>query len=228
LLGLLSIMTVAAIVGLLVVRKRSGIELIVDVEPNPLRIRFWHTAGDNADCDALLAKLTNFSERANEVITYTIPKSHTWYRVRPFRAAIVKSVFFTALLLLPVQLIASYFEQPFANLFLAMPFVVYLGRYALEGSLLRFAPRGFREAVNSYHRDELKQAETHLKTVFEEEPDYLEGCLLSIQLCLERRDFTTAFKRCRQVAKSDPDLADDIAEEIWLFKRMHDRMGMAT
>jgi hypothetical protein len=227
-LGLMMALAAAALGGLVAARKRPAIDLTVESESAPLRIRFWHEPGEDAERDRLVERMQNLSARADEVIAYTIQKSHTWYRIRPFRAAIVKALFFTAILLLPVQIIATVFEQPWVNAALIMPAIVYIGRYALEASLLRFAPQGFREAVNSYHRDELKQAEKYLRTVFDNEPDYLEACLLSIQLSLERRDFGTAFKRCRQVAKSDPELADDIAEEIWLFKRMNDRMRPAT
>ncbi len=227
-IGLFLALAAAAVGGYIVARNRPAIELTADVEQSPVRIRFWHRPGENADRDRLVAQLTSLSERADEVIAYTIQKSHTWYRIRPLRAAVVKAVFFTALLVLPVQIIATMFSQPFANLALVLPAIAYIGRYVVETTLLRFAPQGFREAVHSYHRDEPKKAEKYLRTVFDAEPDYLEGCLLSIQLSLESRDFGTAFKRCRQVAKSDPDLADDIAEEIWLFKRMNDRMRPAT
>ncbi len=226
--GLFLALAATAIGGFIVARNRPAIELTANVEQAPMRIRFWHRPGEDADQDRLVAQLTNLTERADEMIAYTIQKSHTWYRIRPLRAAVVKAVFFTALLVLPVQVIATMFEQPFANLALVLPAIVYIGRHVLESTLLRFAPHGFREAVLSYHRDQPKQAEKYLRAVFDVEPDYLEGCLLAIQLALESRDFGTAFMRCRQVAKSDPELADDIAEEIWLFKRMNDRMRPAT
>jgi len=227
-IGLFMGLAAAAAGGYIVARNRPAVELSVDVEHSPIRIRFWHSPGESADQDRLVVGLTSMTERADEMIAYTIQKSHTWYRIRPIRAAIVKALFFTALLLLPIQVIATWFSQPLANLALILPAIIYIGRYILESTLLRFAPQGFREAVNSYHRDEPKKAEKYLRTVFDADPDYLEGCLLAIQLALESRDFGTAFKRCRQVAKSDPDLADDIAEEIWLFKRMNDRMRPAT
>jgi len=228
LVGLFMGLVAASVGGYIVARNRKAIELTADVEHAPLRIRFWYRPGESADHDRLVSQLTNMSERADEMIAYTIQKSHTWYRIRPLRAAFVKALFFTAVLLLPIQIIATMFNQPLANLALVLPAIVYIGRYALETTLLRFAPEGFRQAVHSYHQNKPKLAEKYLRTVFDVEPDYLEGCLLSIQLSLESRDFGTAFMRCRQVAKSDPDLADDIAEEIWLFKRMNDRMRPAT
>lgn len=226
-LGLFTLLVTAGIGGFVAGRNRPAVELTANLERAPLRIRFWHRHGEDRNQDQLVARLMSMTERADEIISYTIQNSHTWYRIRPLRAAIIKSVFFTAVLLLPVQVIAATFNQPLVNLVLVLPAIVYVGRYGLESMLLRFAPQGFRQAVLSYNRDEFSQAEKHLRTVFDAEPDYLEGCLLSIQLSLERRDFGTAFQRCRQVAKSDPDLADDIAEEIWLFKRMNDRMNPA-
>ena len=198
--------------------------LTVETEPPGLRIEFWHTPLQNPRLDTLLERLGNLRAHIEDVTPYPIQTSHTWYRLRPLRAVLLKGVLYSLVLYIPVSLIADYLDMHSLLLFLLLPPAFYGGHYALTALRNLGNPKSFRAAVRSYNKGEVNLADSYLRDTLATHPDHAESLLLSVYVNVEQRQFDRAFALCRKLAAFDQDHADDLTKEVWAIKRMHDRM----
>ncbi|MCC6491211.1 MAG: hypothetical protein IT364_27225 [Candidatus Hydrogenedentes bacterium] len=198
--------------------------LAVDTGHTGMRVEFWHTPAEDPKLDALLDRLSSLRERIEDVTQYPIHTSHTWYRMRPFRAVLLKGLTYSLVLYIPVSLIADYLDRHVLLLFLLLPPAFYGGHYALMALRNLGNPKSVRAAVRSYNKGEVGQADSFLRDTLAAHPDHAESLLLSVYVNVEQQQFDRAFAQCRKLAAFDRDHADDLVKEIWAIKRMHDRM----
>nr|MBX7258181.1 hypothetical protein [Candidatus Hydrogenedentota bacterium] len=205
-------------------RRRPAMLLWVNSEPAPQHIEFWRARKHDEDLETLMERLKELSSRIRDYTSFPLQTSHTWYRLRPLRALVIKGLMISVLLYAPVALLSEYINQPALMLFLLAPPGVYLARYLFEEVRSLSEPRAFRAAVRSYNRGEAARASALLRTVIAEHPRHIEALMLSAYADIELNDFPRAFELCRALAAADSELADEFVKEVWALKRMHDRM----
>lgn len=205
-------------------RRLPATLLWVNSEPAPQHIEFWGNDKQNADIERVMERLKELSSRIRDFTSFPLQTSHTWYRLRPLRAILIKGVMISVLLYAPVALLSEYIHQPMLMLFLLAPPGAYLSRYLFEEARSLAEPKAFRAAVRSYNRGEAARASALLRTVIAEHPRHIEALMLSAYADMELNDFPRAFELCRALAAADSELADEFVKEVWALKRMHDRM----
>ena len=206
-------------------RRQPTTLLRVDTAGEPIRIEFWHAPGKNATLDELMARIENVQAHVEDRVPYRIPMSHTRLRAKPLRIVLMWSAIITAALYMPVRLAAVWLDIPALNWVLLGPVVVYLGRYALGRALLRFTPDSYRHAVLSYERGDYEEAVDQFDDLEQTFPDRLEPLILMYQVYLARNDFDAAGRVCTRMDEYDPDLADELMQEVWGLRRIHERMS---
>ncbi len=200
--------------------------LTVETDPRSTQIEFWHLPTKTPELDRLLVRLGTVRARIEEVAPYPIQTSHSWYRLRPLRAVLAKGVLFSAILYVPVSLIAGYMEMPHLVFFLLLPPAFYGAQYGLMVVRSLGSPKSFRAAVRSYNRGEVGRADSLLSDTLAAYPNHPESLMLSVYVHVEQRQFDRAFDQCRKLAAVDQHHADDLVKEVWAIKRMYDRMEL--
>ena len=205
-------------------RRRPATLLWVNSEPRPQHIEFWRDGRPDHNLEPLIARLTELSMRIRDFTSFPLQTSHTWYRLRPMRAILMKGVVVSLLLYAPVALLSEYIKQPLLMLFLLAPPGAYVARYVVEELRSLGEPKAFRAAVRSYNRGEAARASALLRSVIAEHPRHIEALMLSAYADMELNDFPRAFELCRALSAADSELADEFVKEVWALKRMYDRM----
>jgi hypothetical protein len=206
------------------IRKRPTVLLTVDDGDRPWEIEFWHSPGGNMPLEQLIARLESLQDADEPSADYPVHMSYSSHKLKPVRIALTKTAWITALLVLPVAWAAWALSLPAVGLFLVAPLLWYLGRHAIARARTMFMPTALRLAGESLRRGDYAAAETHLA----ESPETIDTAMLTVYLRLEQRDFDKALKECQRVSRLNPDAGQDLMEEVWGYKRIHQRMGDET
>lgn len=230
--GFLVALAWAAVGLVLFLIPRPTTRFIADTEDWSVVLEFWHKLGRNPALDSLVASLRDRTRPVRRGFPFPVTLSHDWTVAYPIRATVLYVVglycsLWIALVIaeyalkfsgwdwqLPPSIYWIYIVPPVLGLMYLLRNRVILGSRAAE----------YRAAMDAFLAEDYRLAEDTLENMLEKRPLDVEALLLLIHVHLRREAFEEALHSCTLLTNVDPELGDEMAEQIWVIRRMHESL----
>ncbi len=228
--GLLVALACALVSLVLFLIPRPTTRFIADTDEWSVVLEIWHQRGRNPSLDALVAHLRDRTRPIRRGFPFPVTLSHDWTVAYPIRATLFYVVGLYCSLW--IALMVAEYALKFSGwdwrlppgtlwIYLAPPVLglVYLLRNRI---ILGSRASEYRGAMDAFLREDYRTAEDALQTMLEERPLDVEALLLLVHVHLRHEAFEEALQCCTLLTNIDSELGDEMAEQIWVIRRMHD------
>ena len=96
--------------------------------------------------------------------------------------------------------------------------------FGIPGLFMRFHPRLLRQALRHYNYDRFDHARHCFQETLKNHPAHVPSLYFLAEIHGARFDFDNAFRYCRLLARSEPEMAESLQSDLWLLKRLGARM----
>jgi len=207
-------------------RRYPTVRFDANVDDGHLSIECWSIGGARQELERLVRKVHSLQRKIDELIPYPVHMSYELFQMRPWRVSVLQAMVLVAVLYVPVRWLAEWYAMPYLYLFLALPVIVYIGRFVMDRGRLYLQPSSLREAVKDYERDDFQAARGKLDGLLAKRPSHLPALMLHAQVCTLLDDFYAAFASVDAIEQLEPELGDMLRDEILSIQKLQRRMDM--
>lgn len=228
--GFLISLAWAAVGLVLFLIPRPTTRFIADTDEWSVVLEFWHKLGKNPSLDSLVARLRDRTRPIRRGFPFPVTLSHDWTVAYPIRATVLYVVGLYCSLW--IALVVAQYTIKFSGWEWHLPDVVYwiyvvppiLGMFYLVRNRVILGARAaeYRRAMDAFLDEDYRLSEDTLETMIEHRPLDVEALLLLIHVHLRREAFEEALQSCTLLTNIDSELGDEMAEQIWVIRRMHE------
>jgi hypothetical protein len=206
------------------------------VREHVFSLQFLHYRGRNPALDSLLRRLRKLVHHAREQRGYTLKRGFTWQQIHPWRAAVAASlrgmlimVFVLAVLdLAEAWILPAGYEIPAAaGLLLLLPAIWEGFLYLIYRLQLFREPARFQQGMKAYNREDYDAAQHDFEQTLLEKPDHIPSLYQLLGISVLKFDIDRAFRYSEALIREAPELTEILQEDLWVLKRLKERMEMA-
>lgn len=209
------------------------VQFHVDTDNSAYTLEFFRPAKQAAELDRMVQQLQAFDRDGDDGALLPTQLSFTLQHVKPLRMTVARSLSLTVLLGLLLAFILFFRERYTGNHYtispmlfsvLLIPSIWFFFGYGIQRYWLSKEPAPFRDAVRHMWREEFADAERALRQTLEQHPEHEPAHRLLTQVLAQRGDFDGAFAACAQLARFQPEEAEELQSDLWALKRITARM----
>jgi hypothetical protein len=228
--GLLAALACAIVGTMLFLIPLPTTRFVADTDEWSVILEFWHRRGKNPPLDALVANLRRHPRPFRRAFPFPVTLSHDWTVAYPVRATVLYVIGLYCSLWIAITL-AQYTSKlfgwnwslpPGATWILIVPLLLGLIYLVRNQVTLGRRAREYRASMDAFLREDYREAEDTLETMLALRPLDMEALLLLVHVHLRREAFDNALQCCTLIGNLDPELGDEMAEQIWVIRRMHE------
>ena len=220
----------AAVALVLFLIPRPTTRFIADTDEWRVVLEFWHRCGRNPALDALVACLRERTRPNRRGFPFPVTLSHDWTVAYPIRATVlyVLGLYCSLWIALTIARYAipltgwQWWPPPALLWIYAVPAILGIVYLIRNRIILGARAVEYRSAMDAFLREDYGLSEDVLDTMLEKRPLDVEALLLLVHVHLRREAFQEALQCCTLLSNIDSELGDEMAEQIWVIRRMHE------
>lgn len=216
-------------------RPRPTVCFQVEYDSIEMDFEFWRQTGVNHHLGPLLARLEELAARHSEE-SPSFPLRNGFVRccIRPFRASVQRAVIGMLALMGITFIVSQGFAlagrpvsevSPWFLTIFTLPWLWQFVRTGIPYLFIHFQPRLFRQALRHYNNERFDHARNCFQETLKDHPAHVPSLYFLAELYGTRFDFDNAFRYCRMLARSEPEMAESLQSDLWTLKRLGARMG---
>jgi tetratricopeptide (TPR) repeat protein len=215
-------------------RPRPTVCLQVEDETMQMEFEFWRRPGKDRNLDILLERLSELvARKPEEQPAFPLRSGFMRLCLRPFRAAIQHAMAASLTLFIMTLVVSWLFAlaghpvtevSPWFLIIFTLPWLWQFGRIGIPNLFMRFQPRLFRQALRHYNYERFDHARHCFQETLKHHPAHVPSLYFLAEIYGARFDFDNAFRYCRLLARSEPEMAESLQSDLWLLKRLGARM----